>query len=776
MTFFPVGGPARPLLIILSAIYFNAFSQSPCEARDRNALEAIYNTLDGPNWVNNTNWNTAAPLNTWYGVSTDINGCVIEVDLNDTNTPAGGNGVSGTLPDELGNLLKLQFLDLTFQDISGPLPATLGNLGDLIWMEFDGNRITGTIPGTFGYLSNLELLNIRSNNLSGPLPDELGNLTSLKFLVLDDNRISGNLPESLGQLSNLGAMWLGENELTGPIPDSFSNLGSLYQFLLNENQLSGEIPDFWHNMPNMEGIWLNGNMLTGEIPQSIFHLNQLEQLLLNTNQLSGTISQDFQFLGSLRVLYLGENNFEGEIPPEFGNISTLEELGLYRTEVSGEIPRELGLLENLEILWLLGNDLTGTIPESLTQLQNLVQLNIAENRLTGTLPSDLNQIPGLTNLGIDNNLLEGPIPDFNGTSLDGFYFGNNQFQFGDFENQFDYYVDNLTYFEDNPQAKIDEIHTINGNLGGSITLTTQASGNQNHYQWFKDGTPIPNAPDSPTFTISNLHEDDAGIYYAEVSSDIVTDLVLVRNDITLTVGCAIPVADFLTDITTCESYVLPELSENNNYFTDADGGGTPLYEGNEITVTQTIFIYTGQGACSDETSFTVSIVEKPLVDSLSNVVKCEGYVLPTIENGRFFSEPGGNGITFFPGDSITVSQTMYIYEDNGACSDESFFTINIDASQCEVPPVKDVVLFPEFFTPNNDGSNDLWKVGTQEDVLQGYVYIYDRYGKLISQMDVAEGSWDGTYRGVDMPASTYWYKFDNSGTTTAHNGYFALIR
>ena len=51
------------------------------ENPDRAALEALYNATDGPNWVNNDNWLTDAPLGEWYGVDTDASGRVVRLDL-----------------------------------------------------------------------------------------------------------------------------------------------------------------------------------------------------------------------------------------------------------------------------------------------------------------------------------------------------------------------------------------------------------------------------------------------------------------------------------------------------------------------------------------------------------------------------------------------------------------------------------------------------------------------------------------------------------------------
>ena len=64
---------------------------------DREALVALYNATGGPNWSNNTNWLSDAPLSQWYGVTTDGTGRVTRLELQ-------SNSLSGELPPETGNL------------------------------------------------------------------------------------------------------------------------------------------------------------------------------------------------------------------------------------------------------------------------------------------------------------------------------------------------------------------------------------------------------------------------------------------------------------------------------------------------------------------------------------------------------------------------------------------------------------------------------------------------------------------------------------------------
>ncbi|MDV7140829.1 T9SS type B sorting domain-containing protein [Maribacter sp. TH_r10] len=73
-----------------------------------------------------------------------------------------------------------------------------------------------------------------------------------------------------------------------------------------------------------------------------------------------------------------------------------------------------------------------------------------------------------------------------------------------------------------------------------------------------------------------------------------------------------------------------------------------------------------------------------------------------------------------------------------------------------------VVGYPKFFTPNNDTYNDYWNVKGIETLIDPVVHIFDRYGKLIKQLDASTIGWDGTFNGKPMPSSDYWFKMDYS--------------
>ena len=163
----------------------------------RDILTMLYEATDGPNWTNNENWLTDAPLRDWYGVSAHDSDRITNLELNN-------NGLTGEIRPELGALVDLVSLDLGRNQLTGEMPAELGNLTQLQVLDLQSNRLAGEIPRELGNLTQVGILDLRNNDLRGEIPAELGNLTGLVRLWLSWNRaLHGPLPESLTALDRL---------------------------------------------------------------------------------------------------------------------------------------------------------------------------------------------------------------------------------------------------------------------------------------------------------------------------------------------------------------------------------------------------------------------------------------------------------------------------------------------------------------------------------------------------------------------------------------------
>ncbi|MFH1051569.1 MAG: Omp28-related outer membrane protein [bacterium] len=252
---------------------------------DSLALIALYNSTDGDNWINNTNWLSDEPIDKWFGV-TIVNGRVQKINLRQDK-------LIGIIPSEIGFLSEMESFEL-------------GNWGPnlQIW-----NKIYGEIPKEIGQLKNLKTLYMNRNELSGGIPKEIGNLANLEYIYLSFNKLTGEIPKELGNLVNLKGLYFYSNQLSGEIPKEIGKLSNLIALELPFNRLSGNIPLELFNLINLEELGLYSNELTGTVPREIFNLSKLWGLALGKNNLYGPIPVEIKNLKYLTQLWLDNCNF-----------------------------------------------------------------------------------------------------------------------------------------------------------------------------------------------------------------------------------------------------------------------------------------------------------------------------------------------------------------------------------------------------------------------------------------------------------------------------------
>jgi len=321
-----------------------------------------------------------------------------------------GNRLSGLIPAEIGYLTSLTNLDLQHNALSGPLPVTLANLTTLTHLNVYANALTGTIPPVLGQLTNLELLDLGGNQLTGAIPPELGNLTNLTALGLCGNGLTGTIPPALGNLSQVTIFFLCYNQLSGPIPPELGALTSVQNLRLDVNQLSGAIPAGLSDLQNLQYLRLETNQLNGPIPDSLGGLSNLLVLNLFSNRLSGPIPATLGNLKTLVLLDLNDNRLSGPLPPALGGLPNLAQFSASLNRLSGPLPPALGQLSNLQLLNLGLNDLSGSLPPELGNLRQLQYLALFDNQFTGSIPEPLTTLPLLRSLLLNSNQLSGALP------------------------------------------------------------------------------------------------------------------------------------------------------------------------------------------------------------------------------------------------------------------------------------------------------------------------------------------------------------------------------
>lgn len=192
---------------------------------------------------------------------------------------------------------------------------------------------------------------------------------------------------------------------------------------------------------------------------------------------------------------------------------------------------------------------------------------------------------------------------------------------------------------------------------------------------------------------------------------------------------------------------------NNYYFSWSTGENT-----NSIEVNQpgnyTVTVTTVEG-CEKTKTFTVEASNTATLDNI-NVIDGD------ISNNQVNILTSGEGIYEY---ELINSQG----ESSGFQSESIFtevapgiYTINIMDIKNDCGIISDtfsVLGFPQFFTPNDDGINDFWQVYGVSNQFQpnSKIFIFDRYGKLLSRINPKSKGWDGTFNGQPMPTNDYWF-------------------
>ena len=403
--------------------YSGSALSSDASALDSLALVELYDSTRGASWTNNTNWLTAAPISTWYGV-TVANNRVNKIELSNNN-------LTGVLPYAINDFDSIDVFNVADNAITGRIPTWINGMANLSSINVSHNQFIGKIP-KLDSLKKLVTADFGNNQLTLIAPQSLPNLVVLKEFRADSNSITGTIPSELGKILSLDVLDLSHNQFSGTVPPQIGSLSNLTQLDLSNNQLSGSIPSSFGGLTSVKRLILDSNQFSGSIPKQFVSLTALTDLYLNANQLSGSIPVQLSKLTQLDTLYLQLNN------------------------LSDTIPASLSKLTKLEFLNIRKNNLTGNIPESFKNLTSLRALNVSYNSLSGTYPSLLVTLPNLTKISTKYN----------------------NYTFAGLEPVVQHGFDTLIY---GPQQRIDIT-----NNGGLLSVSVGGTPANNTYQWYRN--------------------------------------------------------------------------------------------------------------------------------------------------------------------------------------------------------------------------------------------------------------------------------------------------
>lgn len=189
-------------MTLLSLIY-NHNSLAQINVTDSIGLVSLYNTTNGPNWYNHTNWLTG-PVSTWFGIQTSGSHRVRIIILYNNN-------LSGYLSEQFFGLDSLYHLNLGKNNLSGTIPAAMSSFSKLTNLVLFRCHFTSPIPLSLGSISNLHNLTLSDNDFSGTIPDTLLKNNYPSFIFLIDTNHFNHLP-FVSSFS--GALYCRNNNLT----------------------------------------------------------------------------------------------------------------------------------------------------------------------------------------------------------------------------------------------------------------------------------------------------------------------------------------------------------------------------------------------------------------------------------------------------------------------------------------------------------------------------------------------------------------------------------
>ncbi len=268
-------------IITLSLVLASVFANAQCDrSSDSLALVDFFQKANGASW--DTTWVLEEPMDNWYGIFLNDDGCVECIDMDgfaDCNRswgalPAFGNNITGKISSSLTQLPYLKTLYFNFDplpeenfsewvsdlsptienlafrymDMPGTIPADINKLQNLKYLHFGGNRLVGNIPNQIGDLSKLEILMLFSNQLTGELPNSLGNLNNLFWLFISNNFFEGSFPLTMGaQMQSLQSINADNVEFSGELPTEILNVPNLDRLHIADNFYEGCIPEVYRN-------------------------------------------------------------------------------------------------------------------------------------------------------------------------------------------------------------------------------------------------------------------------------------------------------------------------------------------------------------------------------------------------------------------------------------------------------------------------------------------------------------------------------------------------
>ena len=604
-----------------------------------------------------------------------------------------------------------------------------------------GGSITITTPATeysinngISWSNNPVFNNLTSGSYSVIIKNELGCISLEKYVYINTNYIQKPtlsiiqptcrrlgtitvITNALLYSFNGGLTWTSNNSMTN-LPSGYYNV---------------KIKDFENCESYAETIYLNNYI--AEIPINYLLVNS--SCSNNGNINITTIAQEYSINNGLTWY---TNPLFLNLSPGFYNLKVRNGVNCESRSITAQIQDFSLLIPNYQIT-NAGCNTYGNI-----NVTTLADYYSFDNGITWSTNNVLSNLTGTNNYRIlvkKNNCISQSI---------NVNFNSN-------------YIPNPTV--NNHRAYICDVNN-NGseNINLSDYKTFLINNNSNYYFYyftlFADAQNLNLNNQIQNFSNYQLTTNNSTFYVAIVSSDNCMSIAEINFSLLETpLITTIP-----NELILCQNKNIKVSTRNNSYTYLWSNGETS----NTITIQQpgnyfvTASYDYGNKICSTTKSFTVVLSNPATITSI------ETQDWTNSENSIVVNTSGFGDYEFsIDGTNYQDSNTFY-----GLNS--GFYNVYVrDKNGCGI--VKDdmfLLMYPKFFTPNNDGYNDTWGIKFSYTEPRLKVNIYDRYGKLLKQMNNFT-SWDGKYNGIDLPSSDYWFIVTRE-SGKEYRGHFTLER
>ncbi|KAK3118961.1 hypothetical protein QOZ80_9BG0711430 [Eleusine coracana subsp. coracana] len=402
-----------------------------CIREERDALLAFKQGITSDPEGDLASWNEdQEDCCRWRGVRcSNTTGHVLKLRLRDTHADPYGDPITplvGQISQSLLALERLEYLDLSsnhLEGTTGRIPEFLGSLKNLKYLNLSGIMFSDKVPSQLGNLSNLQYLDL--SGMDGTYSTDVSWLTRLSFLQylsLDsvELRIKDDWPRVVNMLPSLRVIVLSNCRLSSATQSLGAlNLTNLQELDVSYNFFNHPVASCWFwNLTSLTYLDLGSNyLLYGQLPNALGDMTLLRYLSLSDMKTSvSMIMARLNNLCNLRILYLDSCFTQGnivdliEMLPQC-SLNKLQLLSLESNQLTGALPKVMEQLTNLVVLDLSGNNITGPVPAFIRSMAGLVLLDLSSNKMEGPIPKFIGQFTSLRTLDLSNNHLNGSVPE-----------------------------------------------------------------------------------------------------------------------------------------------------------------------------------------------------------------------------------------------------------------------------------------------------------------------------------------------------------------------------